>query len=63
MKQYTLPLFSENKIKVFLEPYIYGYIDQFLPDEIYRALDETFIGRTDHNHREVLDGGKQRFTF
>ncbi len=62
MTSYTLPLFSEAQIEVFQEPFIYGYIDNFLPESVYSLLETNFIQPADQCG-EVLSAGKQRLTF
>ncbi len=58
-----LQLFSEVNKTVFEEPFVYGYVDNFLPPEIYRALDETFLNPRDSDRHQIFRDGKERLNF
>ncbi len=55
--------FSECRITLFREPYVYGYIDDFLPEETYRRLAASFLDPGDTGNSEVLKYGKKRILF
>lgn len=62
MPQFIKP-FSKSKIKVFYSPFIYGYIDNFVPEEIYKKLEASFPDPKQSDETEVFKRGKNRIAF
>ena len=57
------PLLAPDRMKLHQEPFLHGYIDQYLPAEAYRRLAASFIDPATHPGVEVLGRGKKRLVF
>lgn len=57
------PKISESKIHLFREPFLYGYVDNYLPDDLYQQLASDFIDPATHPQLDVLRRGKKRIVF
>ena len=55
--------FSKSSINAFRDPFVYGYIDNFLSDELYALLSENFIDPSSTQDLEVFTSGKRRALF
>ncbi len=62
MLTYVKP-FSACKITVFHKPFVYGYIDNFVPADIYQKLEATFLDPTKSENMETFKHGKNRILF
>ncbi len=62
MSEYIKP-FSQCKINVYHSPFIYGYIYDFLPAEIYKKLETSFLDPAQSDKTEVFKYGKNRTVF
>ncbi len=62
MSSITKP-FSECQLTLFREPYVYGYIDNFLPDPFYTTLSATFLDPGDIRNHDIFKHGKKRVVF
>ena len=59
----TLPRLSSCAVNQFSEPFAHGYIDNYLPQEEFRALREGFVDPVGHPMGSVLGHGKRRIVF
>jgi hypothetical protein len=59
----TIPRWSSCAIRLYERPYLFGYVDGFLPIDTYRNLDDSFVDPTEHPQGEVLGKGKRRIMF
>jgi hypothetical protein len=59
----AMPRLSKTKVTLFHAPFLYGYVDNYLPEHVYRALAENFIDPATHANLQVLGRGKKRVVF
>ncbi len=57
--RFEMPLLSERKFAVCSEPFVYGYVDDFLPTDLYERLERDFPSPELFPGLEELPGGKQ----
>jgi hypothetical protein len=58
-----LPRLGESEIRLFNDPFLYGYVDHYLPEDLYHRLSEAFIDPATHPNLNVLARGKKRVVF
>lgn len=46
-----------------MSPYPYGWLDDFLPSELYENLEDSFVSPDSHPDLNVLGKGKKRISF
>ncbi len=55
--------FSKCEVTVFNQPFVYGYIDDFIPADIYAQLEASFLDPTKSENMQVFKHGKNRTVF
>lgn len=59
----SFPRFSTSRIVLSRDPYLHGFVDEYLPADLYHELSEAFIDPATHPDMEVLGRGKKRLLF
>lgn len=54
-----MPLLSERKFNVFSDPFVYGYVDDFLPAALYQSLESHFPSPDALSDLQQMRRGKQ----
>ena len=54
-----MPLLSERKFNVFSDPFVYGYVDDFLPAALYESLESCFPSPSDIPDLQQMGTGKR----
>ena len=55
----AMPRLSERKFNVFSDPFVYGYVDDFLPAALYESLESHFPSPNTLSDLQQLHRGKQ----
>ena len=56
---YDMPLLSEREFNIFSDPFVYGYVDDFLPARLYQSLESHFPALHSFPDLQQLQFGKQ----
>jgi hypothetical protein len=63
MTAISMPRLSESAVRLFAEPFRYGYVDRYLPEDVYRRLARDFIDPATHASGGAMSRGKKRIKF
>ena len=55
----AMPLLSEREFAIFRDPFVYGYVDDFLPAPLYQSLESHFPALDSFSEVKELHYGKQ----